>query len=351
MKRVFGLKELLLALTAGLFTTVVFTAVLEVVLRLGLIHNPEYVRLRIQGKRQDAHWKLLILGDSFINPQGLTARLLARDLGAHDFAVLNLAVSGTGPFEYLAELENEGVAFEPDVVLLSYYVGNDLTDVQHNPRFPPGSDHGEARGIAINTASSRPFLRELYLYHYIVPRIQLFRARRFDFGKMVATGIAPDLIEDARQLKISPYLLTLALHHKNHLLDNILINTEQNMKAWDKVKELLSEIHDVCRRIDAELLLVIFPHSIQIDEFHFEFFRKLTFNIDERTLSSVMPQTLMTKFCDARGIPCLDLLPAFKARENEQLYLEKDSHLNEEGHRFAARLIRDFVVMHAPAGR
>ena len=72
-----------------------------------VIDNVAY-GLEVRGEAANPRARVLILGDSFIIPRGLTGRLLAEGLGGHGLAVLNLAVSGTGPYEYLAELERAG---------------------------------------------------------------------------------------------------------------------------------------------------------------------------------------------------------------------------------------------------
>ena len=334
------MRKLALGLSSCLLVALLLGAVLEVVLRLGWIHNSQYARRQIPDPPAAAEEELLILGDSFVIPLGMQGRLLTAELAARDVGVRNVAASGTGPFEYLDELKRACSQFEPETVLLSYYAGNDLTDVQNHPRFRGGS------GIAINRSSSRPFLRNLYLYHYLRAKVSLFRARLFDYDQLVEAGIDPELIEDARSLHVNPYLLQLALHDKNYFLDNVLMATEENMEAWTQVQVLLSEIHAICRRRSIPLLVVMFPHSIQVNETHFDFFRRLTFQMDERTLTSARPQELMRKFCAEREIPLLDLLPAFRERADEELYLEKDDHLNEEGNGLAVQSILAFVEKH-----
>jgi hypothetical protein len=56
----------------------------------------------------------------------------------------------------------------------------------------------------------------------------------FDYENAKAAGISPELIEDAKKLNINPWLLNIALQEKNHLLDNVLMETPDNMKSWEK---------------------------------------------------------------------------------------------------------------------
>jgi hypothetical protein len=266
---------------------------------------------------------------------------LIRDLADHDVSVLNAAISGTGPFEYLAQMKMLGMSYKPDMVLLSYYIGNDLTNVQNHPQFNPKN-----AGVGIDRRTSRSIVRGLYLYHYLLWKLRELRLRfrPFDYEKAKNAGISPELIEDAKQLRINPWLLNLALEEKNYLLDNALMETPDNMKSWEKIKQLLAEIHEICDNLQSQLLLVIFPASIQVNDSHFEFYKQLTLNLDRRSLESSKPQRLLLEFCADRYLACLDLLPAFKSREKEEFYRQKDDHLNEKGGELASELILDFLL-------
>jgi hypothetical protein len=128
------------------------------------------------------------------------------------------------------------------------------------------------------------------------------------------------------------------------------METPDNMKSWEKVKQLLAEIHDICNSLQSLLILVIFPGSIQVNDSHFEFYKKLTLNLDARTLQLAKPQRLLVEFCANRYIACLDLLPAFKSRKDEEFYRDKDDHLKEKGARVAGHLILDFLLSNTTVG-
>jgi hypothetical protein len=344
------MKKITLILLSGLITALVFAAVLEFILRVGIVENPRFDRRQIQGKVNHHKYKLLVVGDSFIVPKSLLGRLLPHDLGFYDVAVLNAATGGTGPFEYLEEMKTVGTEFKPDVVLLSYYAGNDLTNVQNHPKFKPFRQRDNQTGVAINSSSSRPFFRHLYLYHYLLRSSQIVRRRFFNYEEMEAAGIPPDLIEDAKTSKINPWLLKLALDQKNYFLDNLLMETDENMRAWRKAKELLTEVHEICTRHNSQLVMIVFPASVQVNESHFEFLKRLRFNMDDRTLNSAKPQRLLLEFCRERNVRCLDVLPSFRARRSEEFYRDKDDHFNEAGNRLAETLIVEFILKNTAIG-
>jgi hypothetical protein len=131
-------------------------------LRVGIVENPRFDRRQLQGKVNHHTYKLLVIGDSFFLPKSLLGTLLSRDLGSYDVAVLNAATSGTGPFEYLEEMKTVGTEFKPDVVLLSYYVGNDLTNVQNHPSSNLSGSGITKPASALIAVRADP-LRHLYL--------------------------------------------------------------------------------------------------------------------------------------------------------------------------------------------
>jgi hypothetical protein len=58
----------------------------------------------------------------------------------------------------------------------------------------------------------------------------------------------------------------------------------------------------------------------------------------------------MQTLCEERGIPHLDLLPIFRERPEEELYLEKDPHLNADGNRLSGERIFEFLLAETVLG-
>ena len=319
---------------------------MEVALRAGWIPNARHKIRSVAVTVPDPAGEVLILGDSFLVPQGMTGRELARGFADHRIAVRNTATSGTGPFEYLSNLERTDAEGHPEVVLLGFYAGNDLTDVQNHPRYEGGS----GSGVAIRRESRIPILPSLYVYTYLRARASLLSTRFTDTERLEEAGIAPDMIEAAQGFELNPFLLQLAMNDPGHFLDNLLVEREESVRAWDKVVELLDGVHRTCEERGVRLLVVVFPHTLQVNRDHFDFFRKLTFSLDERTLTTRRPQERMEAFCAERGIPMLDLLPELRERAETSHYLVLDDHFNADGHRLAAERIVEFAGEHGWGG-
>jgi len=46
------------------------------------------------------------------------------------------------------------------------------------------------------------------------------------------------------------------------------METDDNMKSWEKAKQLLADIHDLCNSLHSQMMVVIFPGSIQVNDSH-----------------------------------------------------------------------------------
>src|SRR5262249_13772381 len=95
-------------------------------------------------EKQPGVGRIVALGDSFavgpavpFDDNYLT--LLEKSLPAVE--VYNFGISGAGPREYLAVLRRDGFAHHPDLVLVSVFVGNDITEVLPAPRYLDPRQH------------------------------------------------------------------------------------------------------------------------------------------------------------------------------------------------------------------
>ncbi len=328
------------AVLIACITVLLGLLVIEAALRLGVIRNEYRAHVAIEGERRHPRQRLLILGDSFVYKGGELSNALVQGLAPHGFQVLNLARSGTGPLHYLYELEDIGLGFRPDVVMVSYYVGNDLTDVQYRPHF---RIERAGRGAKWKRAA-----RLLFFYHFVTEFWD--RAMpRYDWEAMRRIGIDEELIALAKEnRRVNPGLLRAGVERPNYLLDNLLIDTDENRAAWDTVTRVLDRILQESRWVGAELVMVIMPQTLQVSDDHVAFYQRMKLRLDDRVRTSDRPQALLRDFCQARRIRCLDLLPVFR-RRHDRLYLELDDHLNRGGNTVAADAITQFLLGTTPA--
>jgi hypothetical protein len=222
--------------------------------------------------------------------------------------VLNFGVSGTGPREYLEILQTHGLAFDPDLVLVSFFVGNDVTESLAIPR---GLDP-----------------RQYLLYLAIERGARLWhRARAAGAGgdRLAGAGYSTDqfLEIETRRLEICHTPIEAGLE-----------------KKWARALERIEAIDQLCKSTHRRLAVVLIPDEFQVNEELREAARlKAGWKADEVLVD--LPQTRLREFLSRRQIPCLDLLPAMK--QSSGAYALRDTHWNALGNRVAASAIRDWL--------
>jgi hypothetical protein len=235
--------------------------------------------------------RILVLGDSFLARWRIDTHL-KKDLEAWAsewrIGLVNTAEYGIGPAGYYERIKKVAPEFEPDLVLLFYFVGNDLTDVQYY-------------GLRIDRARRRRGKPIIFPDKCRIANSRLTPGeRRLDWDAMLAHGIDPELVARARgaanarssnEERINPWLLQLSLRAPRYLLDNILIDTKCNQLGWMLGAEFLVGIFEIAREAGADLHLIALPATVQIDRSHFDFYRRAAFSTGEQIPTSVKPVT------------------------------------------------------------
>ncbi len=282
-------------------------------------------------EKQGGVRRVAIMGDSFA--QGLWAESAEKGLAGvfasivepGGFEVLNFGVSGYGLADVVLQIREEVLNFKPDFILLVFYAGNDIVDTYlglerygvadgrlvHNeavvrakvpPEFNPAAVpvherhgvwdrwmrslrphvklYGALRGI--NRRQSEPLLKEFKVR-------QSFTGRTFWSQKPY-----PPIAEQAKDVTL----------------------------------ETLAAIAETCRENDVTLFVAALPFKEQVSSYTQ---RGSDFDIGR-------PQNFLREFCEERGIPYHDLLPAMRhyVRSNQRsVFVTDEIHLNDEGHAVA----------------
>jgi len=261
-------------------------------------------------------YRVVAIGDSFavgVVPYAANyLTLLESELSPGPrFEVINMGIAAAQPRDYLAILVGEGLAYDPDLVLVGFFVGNDFEAVRRKPyeysyvatlfRFlwrlaragPPPAATPTARsaGRYDDTAPSMSGDRFLEIE---VDRSWLYRRP----GRELAAA-APRAVADVRRMR------------------------------------------DVSRRAGAQLLVVIIPDELQLDaQLQEQVARASRSSLDQFEFR--LPNQVLAEALAREGIPFLDLLPAFEeAGAKVRLYKPRDTHWNLAGNRLAAVRIAD----------
>jgi lysophospholipase L1-like esterase len=299
-------------------------------------------------------FRVLVLGDSFVEAEQVAeqerfvSRLEARLNGAGGpvrYEVIDGGCGGWGTGQELLYLQQEGLAYQPDLVLLAFFVGNDVGDnsielqldgnVQAalKPYFVQQED-GSLELLPPNP----PPLTILERVANVL-RLHSTAYNFFESGVLQKLGRG-DLVSAWRTLDA----LERPRYQGNLVYRSRL--TDDWRDAWTITDRLLGMVRDETVGHGAGFGMVIVPTRAQVDD---QAWRGIAGGDGGRRagLERMFPNAQLQKIASRIDAPLLDLVPALRqAAEAGQgpLYYERDQHWTAAGHAVAAQAIADFVV-------
>jgi hypothetical protein len=277
-------------------------------------------------------FRILVMGDSFMEavqvpfessfPSLLEAGLLGKS--SRKIEVINAGVSGWGTDDALRYLTMYGLRYQPDLVLITMTLHNDISD---NLR----QDWHRLEGDTLATQARAPMpwfaYQKVRLKAFLSTRFQLYQLwRRVRHGKEIRQG--------GRQLA-------------SHVVQLFSTPSPEKITKGVELTDLL--LHQVKRETEAaggRMAVVFLPLKYQLSDSVWTDFVKSS-ELPADSLDIGKPQALIKPVIDTLGVPLVDLLPSFRqwvADTSAPLYLEWDGHWNEAGHRLAATATVDGLI-------
>jgi hypothetical protein len=243
------------------------------------------------------------------------AGLLQQDLGraaGAPVAVRNAGIGGWDPNQYLLRAESLLRSEPYNLVIAAIYVGNDVVE-KRREYFPPRQreDRSEFR-----------FPRALSKNEFVDAWLRPFN----------------DALEVRSHLFILTRnrLKTLRMKAGLHPLgfsQEYLKQTAQS-ERWGLTADICKDIAELAAANGAQTLFVLIPDALQVSPQALDAY--LTgYNINPADVDLEQPNRRLREELERRGMPVIDVLPAFRAaRENGvQLHGTVDAHLTPEGHK------------------
>jgi hypothetical protein len=275
--------------------------------------------------------------------------------------VINLGRTGSSTIRELDLYTRIGRQYSPDIVVLAYFLGNDLREVveEHDERelrawHPQGTVRRAAYAFCPN------FYLELAMMRLSAataatwrPRSEaevLARLRQRCASEPAATAAVaayrrlPQEVRHGLEQGVlhEPRILP-ACYDPGRLRRALDPDDEYFERAWPRTERHLELLDAAAARDGAEFVVLIIPDSAQVDRTAYEFAAKIGYEVDPAWLTEPCRtgQTL-SQWCRREGVPCLNLLEEFR-NSSESLYFPQDGHFNAAGHALAAELLAAFV--------
>lgn len=301
--------------------------------------------------------RIMALGDSFLYgmvayPQNVLTLLeasLRRDCG--DTEMMNFGIPATGVWEYRLVHKLAAPRYNPDVVVVHFYMGNDGPDLIF------GANEVPSIGGRIPAYS--------YAWNYVANSVKVLRSLNLTrTARAVATPAATDhMIQGGTRVRDQPDITDREFEppFSEEAFAQIAAmelgrfyrgkNLPSRVDAWKPTLEVLDALTaDVVSTTGRGPVIILYPSQLQV---YPKLFRQTTREVEKRLetinpddIDSAYPSQVLLEYCRRTRLSCYDVTPAMvdAAREStDPLYLPRDTHWNVRGNRVAAAAEATFL--------
>ncbi|HMA33459.1 MAG TPA: GDSL-type esterase/lipase family protein [Chloroflexia bacterium] len=286
--------------------------------------------------------RLLFLGDSFTFGSGVDldqafAHRLSGSTAADGSRIesVDAGVPGYGTDNEAAWLQTYGWALQPKIVLVGFFVGNDVKDTMLGLDKTMVDDQGRL----VETPQTRQVLdrqASTGLKGWLEQNSHAYVFLRNLAYKVTGRQNKPAPADPAAGLFTGGPYEAITFLRKDP--------PPEVAAGWDKVTGLLDSMRAAATAHGATLVVVAIPTREQVQDADWATMLQ-QLGTPESTLTRDLPQQQLAAWSARTGAPLIDLLPAFRAAAQTQpLYFRTDPHCNAAGHALAAQIIQDGLV-------
>jgi hypothetical protein len=295
--------------------------------------------------------RIVLLGDSFMEAFSVSLeqtlfKQLEQDLAAigQPAEVINLGVGGYGTLqEYLVFVE-EGRRYQPDIVLLGFYFGNDLRN--NSLELESMVNAGSMKVM------SRPFVEKIGEAGIVTTRVDYDGAlRRYNEAQAGKDTIWHRATEHSAILRAIDLVLarifpggqqeeTVPAEVQDFVMLGMHYCEEPRefSRAWEVTGQLLSRLDSVVREAGARLVIFTVPAQHEVEPRTMERVKSEFYAPDLLCLDQAPAYSRLEAIAGRLGIEYVNLLPDFRREANNGTDLfRSDRHWNAAGHALAAR--------------
>lgn len=294
-------------------------------------------------------YRIVVLGDSFIEglavpiESGFTQQLeslLQVEIKDRRVEVLNLAVSGIGPAQYLRMLERRGLGYTPDLVLMAVYPENDFWDSYYDLSGGPSKAFytiqmdGSLQYIAPEsskiTVQMRPYLRKSAFLTLMRQGMTLtaLENRLGQLGVLQAPGVA-----NAQSMDWGVYNAALP---------------DPWTDAYRTTLRTIAASGDAAKQHGAGFLAMTIGSVAMVEDRWDELFAHYP-AAKTMTVDSHRPFSAIADLGEQQGFSVINLAEPFRqdflAHKTSRSW-PHDGHWNLSGHHFAAEIVARHLLAH-----
>lgn len=288
-------------------------------------------------------FRIVVVGDSFGwagGREGNYTALLERKLenyhGGHKIDVINTGYLGTHTGEQLAMLKKYGLQYNPDLLILGFFAGNDFFEADPERRQIVVNDlYIRIRKNREHSLLGYPLVPQTRLFLFIKQKYKIyaeFRKAEREARRSAQQGQRGTFSEE-RFLKIERKRLEFFNSRERRFQAHI-----------DNIFQSISEMDALLKSRNIKFVVAIYPDEFQVNGNLLKaIFEKYRLRQEDYDLD--LAQNLLKSFLESKGIPYIDLSARFRAEGKiRDLYLFRDTHWNDAGNQLAAGILFEDLV-------
>lgn len=280
------------------------------------LNSKGFKDVEFQTQKAEGTFRILGIGDSFaygvIPYEHNYYTVLEENLKAEGKKVelINMGIPNLNPKDYLSIFVNEGLELNPDMVILSFFIGNDFINSQES--------------------------RSLYSYSYVASFLRYVIGLTTKYKGNIIHGSY--VYQDNNPSMETPAYLELEkIRSYIYRPDNLAFPQDfaYTMTYMQKIKE-------ICDSRNIKLVVAIIPDELQVNPKLRDKVYKVT-NTRAEEYDFRIPNRQLAEAFKTMNIDYLDLLDEMETstvQKKTRVYKVNDSHWNIAGNKLAAELIQ-----------
>ncbi len=285
----------------------------------------------------NAEKRILVIGDSFLaavqveyadSIPGQLEKLLAQSLN-EPVQVVNTAVGGWGPGQYLRKMRTELASNQYDLALVFLYTGNDILVGLED--YAPPKQNQIRRSLRLPQALTKAEIIDAWLY----PFNDFFEERSHLYT----------LVKNRTQF------LLMRLGLSRWYFAEPLLTAEAGSPRWADTTEMCARMAEAAAAHNTPVLFILLPADHQVDPAIASAYMQVM-GITQDQVDLEQPSRLLSAEFAQRSLPLVDLLPKMRAAHTAgepNLYGKIDTHLAPAGHRLAAETLLPLLLPYLQA--
>ncbi len=288
------------------------------------------------GPKDKNTFRIVGLGDSFTfgvtpypqNFMTIAEEIINERLPGRKAEIYNMGIPSIGPREELSLLTGEALSWDPDLVMINVFVGNDFSESMRSER-------------------------KKFVERYSYTATLLYRVYK------LLTKTSSDFRERYKD-RLTSYCDTCKTFTKESYMEleagrSYIFNArDPNFESQlSDVLFYLDQANKICKSKDIDLLICIFPDELQVNPGLKEaVVTKLAASGIRPEWDNSLPNRRLSEELAKMNIAHIDLLPVFESRKDSVCYVPQDSHWNLYGNRLAGNYLAEELLRRIPpAGR